>query len=110
MLREYRKLHETQWPDEVALDDKGRTLSKKLRGRKLCDQRANSIADISATLAKVSKAEKTDGDKLEDGVDEITTTVRWSDILDAEYASGWPQTVVHDTWETTRNNRRAIEE
>jgi hypothetical protein len=110
MLREYRRLHETQWPEEFALDDKGRTLSRKLRGRKLCDQRANSIADISATLGKVCKVEKPAGDKLEKEVEEITTTVRWSDILDAEYAAGWPETVVHDNWETTRNNRRTIEE
>ncbi|KFX93869.1 hypothetical protein O988_04277 [Pseudogymnoascus sp. VKM F-3808] len=110
MLREYRTLHETQWPKELALDDKGRTLSKKLRGRKLCDQRANSIADISATLAKVSKVETSVKDKAEKEVEEITTTVRWSDILDAEYAASWPETVVHDNWETTRNNRRAIEE
>ncbi|ELR06055.1 hypothetical protein VC83_08136 [Pseudogymnoascus destructans] len=110
MLREYRTLHETQWPKELALDDKGRTLSRKLRGRKLCDQRANSIADISATLGKVSKVEKEVGDKAEKGVEQISTTVRWSDILDAEYAASWPESVVHDNWETTRNNRRAIEE
>ncbi|KFY06822.1 hypothetical protein V492_07713 [Pseudogymnoascus sp. VKM F-4246] len=110
MLREYRTLHETQWPKELALDDKGRTLSRKLRGRKLCDQRANSIADISATLGKVSKVEKSVGDKAEKEIEEISTTVRWSDILDAEYAASWPETVVHDNWETTRNNRRAIEE
>ncbi|OBT63569.1 hypothetical protein VE03_07006 [Pseudogymnoascus sp. 23342-1-I1] len=110
MLREYRTLHETQWPKEFALDDKGRTLSRKLRGRKLCDQRANSIADISATLGKVSLVEKSVKDKTEKEVEEITTTVRWSDILDAEYAASWPQSVVHDNWETTRNNRRAIEE
>lgn len=110
MLREYRTLHETQWPKELALDDKGRTLSKKLRGRKLCDQRANSIADISATLGKVSLVEKSVKGKAEKEVEEISTTVRWSDILDAEYAASWPESVVHDNWETTRNNRRAIEE
>lgn len=110
MLREYRTLHETQWPKELALDEKGRTLSRKLRGRKLCDQRANSIADIAATLGKVSKVEKSVGDKAEKEIEEISTTVRWSDILDAEYAASWPESVVHDNWETTRNNRRAIEE
>lgn len=36
---------------------------------------------------------------------EIVATVRWSDLLDAEFAEKWPKAVVHDLWETTRDNR-----
>lgn len=110
MLREYRRLHETQWPAEFALDDKGKPLSRKLRGRKICDQRANSIADIAATLGRVSIVEKPVEGKQAKEVEEVRTTVKWTDIFDAEYAASWPETVVHDKWETTRNNRRTIEE
>ena len=37
----------------------------------------------------------------------VRATVQWSDILDAEFAHFWPETVVHDRWVTTFNNRRA---
>ena len=35
----------------------------------------------------------------------ITATVKWNDLLDAEFAESWPETVVHDTWVVGRNNR-----
>jgi hypothetical protein len=37
----------------------------------------------------------------------VKATVQWRDILDAEFAEKWPETVVHDRWVTTFNNRRA---
>jgi hypothetical protein len=61
-LREYRRLHELCWdPEEVGFEtQKGKdgemkrvALSKRQRGRKLCDQKANSVADIAAVLARI---------------------------------------------------------
>ncbi|KAI9733459.1 MAG: hypothetical protein M1818_007207 [Claussenomyces sp. TS43310] len=133
-LREYRKLHETQWGPDLSLDERGRPLSRKARGRKLRDQRANSVADMAAALASVTVRgpEGKDGQgrstevaaaapapagsdsvsseaKKEDAPDAVAApvVVRWADILDAEYAESWPANVVHDRWETTRNNRKA---
>lgn len=115
-LREYRKLHETLWPEE---EMKG--LTRKERGRKLCNQRANTVADMAAALGKVLPAVETtkkEGEVVVGGrgskqkesnalpLPQIMATVKWADILDAEFAEAWPKAVVHDTWETLRNNRK----
>jgi hypothetical protein len=126
-MREYRKLHETQWPKSFAIDPKtNRPLSRTERGRRLCDQKANSIADMAAALAAVTvRTEVTKKEvevereasrgkkKLETEVREtkshsplVRVTVQWSNILDAEFAEAWPETVVHDQWVTTFNNRK----
>ncbi|KAI9810295.1 MAG: hypothetical protein M1827_006345 [Pycnora praestabilis] len=56
-LREYRKIHETAYPTDYVKDEKtGGVMSKKKRGRKLMDQKANSIADIAAVLLAQDKA------------------------------------------------------
>lgn len=119
ILREYRKLHETQWDPSFTLDDKGRPISRIARGRKLCDQRANSIADMAATLAKVStfkrpvgtKPKKGEKGKAQEFKEEVVkATVRWSNIVDAEFAEKWPSTVVHDALVMTKNNRRVIQD
>lgn len=57
--------------------------------------------EADAGIAVVGK----DGDR--EGRKEVlvTATVRWRDILDAEFAESWPETVVHDTWVVGRNNR-----
>jgi hypothetical protein len=72
-------------------------MSRKERGRKLCDQRANSVADMAAALEVVTKAPSTEG---------VVATVKWADMLDAGFAERWPESVAHDRWEVTRNNRR----
>jgi hypothetical protein len=109
-LREYRTLHELSWPSELCLDEDGKKLSRPERGRKLCDQKANSVADMAAALKNVTMrevAEKSKGDGVVEKVLEpvVTAKISWMDILDAEYAESWPETVVHDKWETMRNNR-----
>jgi hypothetical protein len=126
-LREYRKLHETQWPESFARDPKtGRTLTRIERGRRLCDQKANSVADMAAALAAVTLRREVkevevevervgEGGKIE--VERVVkkqrvveplvrATVQWRDLLDAEFAERWPKTVVHDHWVTTFNNRK----
>lgn len=61
-----------------------RTLNKKERGRKLCDQKANSVADLSAALDIVKRSAEVGG-----------VVVAWNDILDAEFAETWPENVSH---------------
>ena len=61
-----------------------RLLSKKERGRKLCDQKANSVADLAAALDIV---------KREAEIGEVV--VSWTDIMDAEFAESWPENVSH---------------
>ena len=127
-LREYRKLHETQWPKSFARDAKtGKTLTRIERGRRLCDQKANSVADMAAALAAVTlrrEVRKVEVEVEREGegggmvvekvlrektVSEplVRATVQWKDIFDAEFAGRWPKTVVHDQWVTTFNNRAA---
>ncbi|KAI9698765.1 MAG: hypothetical protein M1836_003875 [Candelina mexicana] len=124
-LREYRKLHELSYPLDVIKDKNGKLLSKKQRGKKLMDQKANSIADIAAVLQSrekvngVGEAEETGvkdtspRDKLAIVEEEAAETrwkiggfedkdqrdkvkISWADILDAEYAETWPESVLHD--------------
>lgn len=142
-LREYRKLHELEYPldDFRAEGNKHDLMEKKKRGRKLMDQKANSIADIAAVLIRqdeVSKAvasaalvgaqneaEETSGDsagrkeeqrnpprpkgssprvgeKLK-AIGAEGVTIRWRNVLDAEYAESWPAGVLHDELEYTRH-------
>ena len=51
-LREYRKMHELSWPLEDFKQEKNPNaiMSMKQRGKKLMDQKANSVADIAAVL------------------------------------------------------------
>lgn len=92
----------------------------------LKNQRANSVADIAAALQLVvggvpvvgkseedgkvaeKKAKQLEGQAaIEPHTGEPKVVVKWTDILDAEFAASWPDTVVHDELESTRNNRRA---
>jgi hypothetical protein len=85
----------------MRFDNEGKTLTRKQRGRKLCDQKANSVADISAVLGMLGtpageeiglKAMETEGEQVE---------VKWSHIVDAHFARSWSRNVVHDKlqWE-----------
>ncbi|KAI5804530.1 transcriptional regulation of mitochondrial recombination-domain-containing protein, partial [Geopyxis carbonaria] len=81
-LREFRKLHETKYPEEVVM-----TTSYKERKYKIMDQKANSIADLAESL-RIELERNTAADVKEGDV-----VVSWADILDAEYAEKWPQKV-----------------
>lgn len=55
-LREYRKRHEHEWGDEIAKNpENGYFIAKKKRERKICDQVANSVADIAYVLGRLNK-------------------------------------------------------
>ncbi|KAI4201868.1 MAG: hypothetical protein LQ346_002072 [Caloplaca aetnensis] len=97
-------------------------LPKKNRGKVLMDQKANSIADLAAVLAlqkegwteehvrtrqrQIARVEmqKARGKKTwlrkrpqgppDMGVEGVR--VRWTNLLDAEFAENWPEEVVHD--------------
>ena len=59
MLREFRVLHEKNYPLDIITETegkwKGSLISKKRRGRVLMDQKANSVADLAAVLQLQSK-------------------------------------------------------
>ena len=88
-------------------------LTRKERGRRLCDQKANSVADIAAVLGLPLPG----GNAVEaaEGAETKTAApsqivVKWSDILDAEFAPTWPDGVVHDVLEPEpRYKRRSME-
>ncbi|KAE9379304.1 hypothetical protein N431DRAFT_364400 [Stipitochalara longipes BDJ] len=102
-LREYRRRHELEWGDEIRVDEEGKFRSKKVRARKICDQKANSVADIAAVLGRL---------ELQEGVDEVKTggiglqgegsgekvEVLWNDLNDAEFAETWSENVEHGVW------------
>jgi hypothetical protein len=129
-LRECKKLHEYSWPDSLLFDETSkRTLTKRERGHRLNDQRANTVADIAAVLGGlgkgnkivVSTADATEGEsrdasvtgegqaqtqaqgeelvKTEDGKTLVQATVWWSNALDRNYAKAWPKNVRHELFE-----------
>ncbi|KAI1333789.1 hypothetical protein F5Y15DRAFT_325517 [Xylariaceae sp. FL0016] len=58
-LRECKTLHELAWDDSYFHDSEtGRPLTRHDRGRKLNDQKANTIADMAAVLAGLGKGNK----------------------------------------------------
>ncbi|KHJ30790.1 hypothetical protein EV44_g4739 [Erysiphe necator] len=57
-LREYRKRHEHEWGEEITKNpENGYFISKKKRGRKICDQVANSVADMAYVLGRLRQQE-----------------------------------------------------
>ncbi|KAI4144126.1 MAG: hypothetical protein L6R35_000730 [Caloplaca aegaea] len=121
-LREFRRLHETSYPLSLITRAKGQLLPKKQRGKVLMDQKANSIADLAAVLQlqkegwtqehvqtrerqieRVRMQKERGKQKYrrrdpqgppEMGVEGVR--VRWTNLLDAEFAETWPEKVVHD--------------
>jgi hypothetical protein len=57
---------------------------------------------------KEMKMEKRTVKRMEEIREKLArVVVEWRDVLDAEFAAKWPETVVHDRWVTTTwNNRR----
>lgn len=135
-LRELRKLHETFWDPRTMVESISYTdgtsqiksLTRKERGRKLMDQKANSVADIAHVLGNIGSAK---GDEIglvvagkrgrwEDTKEfdrkgkvvkkwvphpemkEVVVEVRWRDLQDAEFAETWEGNVIHDVLEGGR--------
>jgi hypothetical protein len=68
------------------------------------DQKANTVADIASVLAKIGTEEgKEIG--LVAPLENVEVEVRWTNLLDAEFAPTWSDNVIHDRLETTMNHR-----
>ncbi|KAI9750038.1 MAG: glutamine-dependent NAD(+) synthetase [Chaenotheca gracillima] len=132
-LREFKKMHELSWDKEDFKQEKNpnNLLSMKQRGKKLMDQKANSVADMAATLwlqeravgewlAKKQEAEAHDAWLVQQArskgrpapktvgkgfrIESLEgIKIRWGDIHDAEFAESWPSAVIHDGLPPTRN-------
>jgi hypothetical protein len=115
-LREYRRLHEVSWDESLRTDDDGKTLSRLQRGRKLRDQKANTVADIATVLGKIGRPEGEEiGLTAMPGVGKSltpppTVEVKWSNLVDAEFAPSWSPNVVHDKleWESHLDAEAAL--
>ncbi|KAG4424905.1 hypothetical protein IFR04_001876 [Cadophora malorum] len=129
-LREYRKRHELEWGDDILLDAKGETRKLKDRAKAICDQKANSVADMAAVLNRlavkeeslkpVPKAPKGESIGLAGEGEGVDVQILWGDLHDAEYAERWAGNVEHGLmpapevrkrkiWESRRKDPRALE-
>ena len=111
-LREYRKRHELEWGDEIVSDSTGKPRTRIERGRLLCDQKANSVADMAAVLSRLSLKEEMETAGGKEGSIGLSgegtgekVEVRWSDLKDAEFAETWSENVEHGLMEMHTNNR-----
>jgi hypothetical protein len=90
------------------LNEKGKFISKKVRGRKICDQKANSVADIASVLGHLEVQEVSEeGKKVGIGLKGEGTgekvEVLWNDLNDAEFAETWSENVEHGVWRHHKN-------
>ena len=92
--------------EEVEYQDgpsKMEPLTRKERGRRLMDQKANSVADMAVVLGALGGGGEAGGEKdVEKEGKDVVVEVRWKDLLDAEYAQTWPATVIHDVLDGRR--------
>ncbi|KAI1768957.1 transcriptional regulation of mitochondrial recombination-domain-containing protein [Hypoxylon sp. FL1150] len=116
LLRECKSLHELSWGDHMFYDKDGSPRSKHERGRKLNDQKANTIADMAAVLGGRGKGNKirksvsqdpaditqveasSENNTKEDakGADNLVKAeVWWVNEQDRNYAKRWPANVTH---------------
>ncbi|TVY88683.1 Uncharacterized protein LAWI1_G007605 [Lachnellula willkommii] len=141
-LREFRRRHELEWtkarlfPDEKELKDyeagidvesaknkritekqRGKKKSRerrKMTGRKLMDQKPNSVADMAFVLGRLDavKVGTEKGSRL--GLHGEGTgaqvEVLWNDLLDAEYAETWSANVVHGQMQDRRPQEVLVED
>jgi hypothetical protein len=93
-------------------DSDGKRIPKAKRGRGICDQKANSVADMAAVLSRLNLNEAQEA-KAEKGsriglIGEGTgekVEVLWRDLKDAEFAETWSENVEHGLLVMHTNNR-----
>lgn len=94
-LREFRRLHELSYPEEML------ALPKAERGKALNDQKANSVADMAAVLAGRGRGNLMAREVAEDGgadrPSRVEATVYWADERDRHFAREWSENVTHET-------------
>lgn len=96
-LREFRRRHELSWGYQKQELYK---LDRKELGAALCDQRANSIADMAAVLAGSGHGNRIrtlkDGEPAKKGTTALAdATVFWADEFDRNNAESWSKNVIH---------------
>jgi hypothetical protein len=90
------------------INEKRKFIPKKIRGRKICDQKANSVADIAAVLGHLEAQEAAEEGKKGgiglkgEGTGE-KVEVLWNDLNDAEFAETWSENVEHGVWRHHKN-------
>lgn len=88
------------------LDKEGNFVEKKKRGRLLCDQKANSVADMAYVFSRLGE-DGAEGENI--GLVGAGTgsqvKIEWWDLRDAEFAETWSENVEHATMELQTNNR-----
>ncbi|KAI0145940.1 transcriptional regulation of mitochondrial recombination-domain-containing protein [Hypoxylon sp. NC0597] len=115
-LRECKTLHELAWGDDMFYAEDGKPLTKHERGKKLNDQKANTIADMAAILGGTGKGNKIwmpvteDPKELanlaaddEKNVKEdkqgvkalVKAEVWWVNDQDRNFAESWPSNISH---------------
>lgn len=120
LLMECKKLHELYWEDSLLYNKEGKPLNRHERGRKINDQRINTIADMAAILGGQGKGNKIwqkvteDPKELaildvgedtivrdEDGVVKarVKAEVWWTDIQNHKHARSWTSNVTHYRFE-----------
>lgn len=104
-LREYKRLHELQWDDSLMKDEEGKFIPKSKRGRQINDQKANVVADMATVLGKIGTPEGEAIGLKGNLVPETPVEVKWTNVLDAEFAETWSSNVVHDTLIWDKNHR-----
>jgi hypothetical protein len=91
-------------------DKDGKFVERKKQGRLICDQKANSVADMAAVLGRLSlKDSVKEGEDGSIGLKGEGTgervEVTWRDLNDAEFAETWSDNVEHGLLELKTNNR-----
>ncbi|KAI1393516.1 transcriptional regulation of mitochondrial recombination-domain-containing protein [Hypoxylon trugodes] len=130
-LRECKMFHELSWGDDMYFSEDGKPLTKIERGRKLNNQKANTIADMAAVLGGQGKGNKiwaTVPEKIEDIVnveasDEnnvkhgeegpkalVKATVWWTNDQDQNYATSWPSNVSHYRFDQATLEKMKVED
>ncbi|KAI1378309.1 transcriptional regulation of mitochondrial recombination-domain-containing protein [Hypoxylon crocopeplum] len=115
-LRECKKYHELSWGDDMFFGKDGTPLTKFERGKKINDQKANTVADMAAVLGgrgkgnKINRIVHADIDELVevDVGDEralkvvdkgipglMQCEIWWENYEDRKYARRWPDNVTH---------------
>lgn len=117
-LRELKHLHEVSWPEDVYYKDEGEYTTKeakkaaeakeegrpfqklrtvKTRGKALCAQKKNSIADLAVVLAGQGRGNKVLVDAKQ--AELMPVTVKWANDQDKNYAVEWSGNVTHGVFE-----------
>ncbi|KAI0840591.1 transcriptional regulation of mitochondrial recombination-domain-containing protein [Hypoxylon sp. FL0890] len=130
-LRECKTLHELAWGDDMFYDKDGKPLSKHERGKKLNDQKANTIADMAAILggrgkgnkiwmpvtenpeelANLEAADEKNVKRDEKGARALVKAeVWWVDDQDRNFATEWPSNVTHHRFDEAAVQELGVED